>query len=192
MKHPATQTIVDLSIIGFICQCFAHKFEGITLTQTAALDIATPEWWQYFSYMWLHGNPLHLIVNILVFTPFAKEVEAVMGGVVFGMGYIICGILCAVFVLPWMPEEGYIVGSSGAVFGVIAMYGVLFFRSHIRWLFLPRPIPVWLFLVLLVIVEVICCVVGYKNSIIHLCGMLVGLCFTLGWLLGNKVNNKKA
>ncbi len=189
----ATKAIGTLCILGFVVQCaFAFQSNGFSIAQLGAVNLADPQWWQFLTHLWLHGSPLHFVVNILVFIPFAREVESRMGVLPFVVGYLACGTFASTMALPYMPSEGYIVGCSGAVFGVIAMYGVLFFRSHIRWLFLPRPIPVWLFLILLVIVEVTCCVVGYKNSIIHLCGMLVGLCFILGWLLGNKVNNKKA
>ncbi len=193
MKNSATIIIGGLCSLGMWAQCVCIFLpDRFSIAQLGAVNLADPQWWQFLTHLWLHGSPLHFVVNILVFIPFAREVESRMGVLPFVVGYLACGAFASAMALSYMPSEGYIVGCSGAVFGVIAMYGVLFFRSHIRWLFLPRPILVWLFLILLVIVEIICCVAGYKNSIIHLCGMFVGLCFTLGWLLGNKVNNKKA
>lgn len=185
MKSPVTKTIIALCTLGFVGQCVASRF-GYVLTRSGAVEVSEFHWWQIFTYVWLHGNPLHLLVNLCVLWPFAKEMEERMSPVVFALGYIICGAGAALLAYPYLPDGSYIIGASGAVFGVVAMYGVMFFRSTIRWVFLPRPIPVWLFISLLLAVEIACSIMGYQNAKVHLGGILEGICFALGCRLAEK------
>ena len=190
MKHPVTIAIVALNTLGFVAQCVAQRC-GWPLTMEAAVEVAHPQWWQMLTYMWLHGNPVHLMVNLVVLWPFATVLEERMGPIVFALGYIVCGAFAASMALPRLALGDYVVGASGAVFAAVAMYGVLFFRQHIKWIFLPKPIPVWLFFLLLVGVEVVCSIKGYLNAKIHLAGMVEGISYAIGCVIGQKLYDRK-
>ena len=189
MKYPVTKTIIVLCSVGFIAQCVA-QWLGFPLTQSAALNVSYPEWWQYLSYMWLHGNLWHLVINVFVLYQFAKDIEERTGWLPLAVGYLWCGSIGLLGAMRWITEGGYIVGSSVAVFALLAMYCIFNFEQRIKWLFIPRPIPVWLFFVFLCGVEVICCCVGYKNAIMHLYGILNGCSFAIGGILGKKLHKK--
>ena len=102
---------------------------------------AVPEGLTLISYMFLHGDPLHLAGNMLFLWVFGDNVEDAMGHIRFIAFYLLCGIaggmahaaLAATSKIP-------LIGASGAVAGVIAAY--LLLHPHVRvWVLAFRFIP---------------------------------------------------
>ena len=85
--------------------------------------------WQILTYMFLHGGFLHLFFNMLALWMFGLELEHLWGSRRFLVYYLLCGIGAAVtnlLVAPLIGQEAPTVGASGAVFGVLLAFGVLF------------------------------------------------------------------
>ena len=96
--------------------------------------------WQLGSYMFLHGGLSHLFFNMLMLWMFGGELERMWGA----RGYIqylsICGIgagvavtLQALLGLGSNPAVATI-GASGAIYGVIMAYGILFAERRILFM----------------------------------------------------------
>jgi membrane associated rhomboid family serine protease len=102
---------------------------------------AVPEWLTLVSYMYLHGDPLHLGANMLFLWVFGDNVEDALGHLRFLAFYTLCGIGGALAHAGMGPVSKLpLIGASGAVAGVIAAY--LLLHPHVRvWVLAFRIIP---------------------------------------------------
>lgn len=87
--------------------------------------------WQLFSYMFLHGNLLHLLFNLLALWMFGGELEQKWGKKIFLKYYIFCGIGAGFFIAVMnfivFNYYGYApvtIGASGAIYGILLAYGI--------------------------------------------------------------------
>ena len=77
--------------------------------------------------MFLHGDPLHLIGNMLYLWVFADNVEDAMGPLRFAVFYLLCGLAAAGTQIAMMPDSTVpMIGASGAIAGVLGAYLVLY------------------------------------------------------------------
>ncbi len=118
------------------------------LFDTSLLPIATetvgpalPERLTLLTYMFFHGDILHLAGNMLFLWVFGDNVEDAMGHIKFLIFYLACGVLAGL-VHAWMDPSSEIplIGASGAVAGVIAAYLVLHPRVRV-WVLALKAIP---------------------------------------------------
>jgi membrane associated rhomboid family serine protease len=102
---------------------------------------SVPEKLTLFSYMFFHGDILHLGGNMLFLWVFGDNVEDAMGHVKFLVFYLACGVFAGLFHAWIAPaSESPLIGASGAVAGVIAAYIVL--HPHVRvWVLALKAIP---------------------------------------------------
>jgi membrane associated rhomboid family serine protease len=97
--------------------------------------------------MFLHGDVVHLLGNMLMLWAFVGTLERGLGSVLFVLLYILWGLVAGVAhaVMNW--GQGIpMIGASGAISGVIGAYVVTFGAlTNIRtlvWFFGPRQINV--------------------------------------------------
>jgi len=100
-----------------------------------------PERLTLLTYMFFHGDILHLLGNMLFLWVFGDNVEDAMGHVKFLIFYLACGIFAGFFHSLVTPEsDSPLIGASGAVAGVIAAY--LMLHPHVRvWVLALKAIP---------------------------------------------------
>jgi len=103
-----------------------------------------PEWvilrgwvWQPITYMFLHGGLFHLLFNMFVLWMFGAEIERIWGSRGFLRYYLVCGLGAAG--LSFLFNFGSVlIGASGAVYGVLLAFGLLFPNRYIYlWFFIP-------------------------------------------------------
>jgi len=88
--------------------------------------------WQLFSYMFLHDpwGFQHIIFNMLALWMFGKDLEAIWGTRRFLQYYFICGVgagLCALLMSAvFGTGSERTIGASGAIYGLLLAFGVLF------------------------------------------------------------------
>jgi len=86
--------------------------------------------WQLFTYMFMHANFVHLLFNMFPLWMFGMELENDWGSRKFLSFYLICGVgaaLSNLFIGPLLGPVGIpTVGASGAIFGVLIAFGVLY------------------------------------------------------------------
>jgi membrane associated rhomboid family serine protease len=118
------------------------------LFDTSLLPIATeqvgpqlPERLTLLTYMFFHGDMLHLAGNMLFLWVFGDNVEDAMGHFKFLFFYLACGVFAGL-VHAWIDPSSDIplIGASGAVAGVIAAYLVLHPRVRV-WVLALKAIP---------------------------------------------------
>jgi len=94
--------------------------------------------------MFLHGGLDHLFGNMLFLWVFGRRVEDACGPWRYLFFYLLAGTtsdLMTALALPNMDIPG--IGASGAIFGVVGAYFVLFPSGHIRTLWFISFIPAW-------------------------------------------------
>jgi membrane associated rhomboid family serine protease len=92
----------------------------------------------------LHGGTFHLVSNMLFLWVFGRRVEDACGSGRFLVFYLLAGTtasLMTALALPHMEIPG--IGASGAIFGVMGAYFVLFPGGRIRTLWFISIIPSW-------------------------------------------------
>ncbi|MCP5489296.1 MAG: rhomboid family intramembrane serine protease [Verrucomicrobia bacterium] len=98
--------------------------------------------WQLVSYMFLHGSPMHLLLNGIALFFFGPELERFMGRTRYATVFFLCGILGGLgWFLMTYPTEGLCVGMSGAIFGLLGAFAALFpNREVVLLLFFVIPV----------------------------------------------------
>jgi membrane associated rhomboid family serine protease len=127
--------------------------------------------WQLVTYAFLHGGWLHLFSNMLALYMFGPDTERVLGSRRFTQYYFACAIGAALTQMIVMrivdPGPTPTLGASGAIFGILLFYGMAFPRRTILLLFLPIPMPAWLFVTLYGIFELVQGVSGTAQGVAH-------------------------
>ena len=138
---PWVRVLLMVNAGVFILQLFADRFFPFThWFGLVPAEVARGALWQVFTYMFLHGGMWHLLFNLLAIFMFGGEVESELGSKRFGWLYLVSGVgagLCSV-ILGWGVGTP-VIGASGAIFGILIAYAMLF----------PyRPITLLIFFVL--------------------------------------------
>ncbi len=138
--------------------------------------------WQFVTYMFLHGDILHLLFNMLALWMFGMEMENAWGSKKFLIFYMVCGIGAGVadfLMAPLIGHYGGTVGASGAVFGVMIAFAMLFPDRPIYVYFL-FPVRAKFLVAFWIGAEVLNGVLGTENGVAHfahLGGALVGFLY---------------
>ncbi len=114
-------------------------FGGYDGTRVGGLQVSEPA--TLVSYMFLHGDAMHLIGNMLFLWVFGDNVEDALGHARFLVFYLACGVIAGfvhAMILPDSPDA--LIGASGAVSGVIAAYLMLHPRVGV-WVLVLKIIP---------------------------------------------------
>ncbi len=144
--------------------------------------------WQLVTYAFMHGSTLHLLSNMLALYMFGGQIERLFGPRNFTVYYFVC-LLVAAFaqlaVVKWFTGGFYpTLGASGAIFGILLAFGMLFPHEKMMLIFLPVPISAWLFVTLYALAELYMGVTGTQAGIAHfahLGGMLGGFVLIQYW-----------
>ncbi|MHB8080033.1 MAG: rhomboid family intramembrane serine protease [Candidatus Krumholzibacteriia bacterium] len=142
-----------------------------------ALAIPRLYLWQFATYMFLHGGFWHLAFNMFALWMFGSEIEALWGRRAFLTYYFVTGLGGGLtYTLTSWGSTAPLVGASGAIFGLLLAYGLLFPDREILLYFLI-PIKARYFVLLFGLLELLAAWLGSGGNIghfAHLGGMLFG------------------
>lgn len=154
--------------------------------------------WQPFTYMFLHStNVFHVILNMVSLWFFGSELEYRWGSKSFLKYYFACGVGAAfiyfvgvVLVGLWQGTEPMVyripvLGASGAVFGILLAYGILF-GDRVIYFFGVFPMKAKFFLMVIGGIEVVSLLsAGMGGSqvanLAHIGGLVSGYLYLLTW-----------
>ena len=164
--------------------------------------------YQLVTYMFMHGNFGHLFFNMFALWMFGNTLENIWGSKRFLLFYMVCGIgagLCQELVQyiqyatslaqyetvnmsgRIISMDSYLnmmttVGASGAIYGLLLAFGMMFPDSRI-YLYFLFPIKAKWFVIGYAVLELILGFQGVDNvaHFAHLGGMLFGLLLILYW-----------
>ena len=181
----ALRTILAINLVVFVLQMVLMALGGSAI----AVGITNvfgfiPEWgvsmmqpWRLVTYMFLHGSVLHVAFNMLWLWWMGRPVEEQLGSRNFLVIYFGSGIGGALINLVFSPFLGatLTIGASGAVFGMMVAFAMLFPRIPIMLLFLP-PIEARFLVAGLIVIDLLLISSASDNvaRIVHLGGAFWG------------------
>jgi membrane associated rhomboid family serine protease len=146
--------------------------------------------WQVVTYMFFHGGFMHILWNMLTLWMFGAELERMWGTPRFLRFYFACGIGAAITIIlvsyAFGDPYSRTLGSSGAIYGILMAYAILFPDRLILFGFLI-PIKVKYFVMIMGAVVFMNSFVSFGSGVsqvAHLGGMVVGFLILRGkWLV---------
>lgn len=121
--------------------------------------------WQLITYQFMHGGLMHLFFNMFALYMFGVELENLWGSRKFLIYYILCGIGAGI--LQIYTADAPTVGASGAIYGVLAAFGMTFPNREILMFPLFIPIKAKYFVVLFGAIELISGFSGASSGVAH-------------------------
>jgi membrane associated rhomboid family serine protease len=142
--------------------------------------------WQLITCGFLHANFVHLAINMYALWMFGSDVERAIGPrhyLTLYFASLLCSSATQLLVVSMMTSMGVYptVGASGAIFGILLVFGMLFPRRTIVLLILPIPMPAIVFVILYGVLELFSGVFGTDQAVAHFAhlGGMVGAYLTL-------------
>lgn len=146
----AIRTIIGLcvglylvQVIGSLIPVGGGKDLNDWLILALAFDPQLPkaviQIWRPFTYMFLHGAPFHLLFNMLWLWWMGRPVESSLGPRTFAVIFLGSGVAGALFdvALSLLLGPGIVIGASGAVYGVMVAFAMLYPRVPVMLFLLP-------------------------------------------------------
>ena len=205
-----TPVVKNLIIINTIMLIGAMLIGDTAYQYLALFPFESPffRWYQMITHMFMHGGFWHLFFNMYTLLIFGTPLEKIWGSKKFLLYYFVTGLgaaLCHDLVLHLqiqhfltageMANAAMImrtptVGASGAIYGVLLGYGMLFPNSVLQLLFPPVALKAKWFVIIFGVIELITGLTGMGGNVAHfahLGGMLFGLILILYWKKNNRM-----
>ena len=204
---PVTRNLLIINVIMFIATLVNENF----MIGTFALFYPTSQffhWWQVVTHMFMHGGFWHIFFNMYTLLIFGCVVERIIGSKKFLLFYFVCGLGAVALHLgvEYLQLQSYMegaalgnaaaiqniaiikntptVGASGAIYGVLMGYAMLFPESRMTLLFPPVTLSAKWMVAIFAAIELFTGVTGVAAGIAHfahLGGMLIGWLMILWW-----------
>ena len=208
-----TKNLLIVNVLAFIAT-FVFERSGIDLTRLLGLHFfLASEFhiYQFITYMFLHGGFTHILFNMFALWMFGSVIERVWGPKKFLFYYICCGVgagftqelvqyitysMEGIAAYQYvnaggvqMTTDAYInlwttIGASGAVYGILLAFGMIF--PNERLFIIPFPFPIkakWL-IVGYIAIELFSAMSGPGDGVAHMAhlgGMLFGFLLIRYW-----------
>jgi len=185
---PAVKWLLGLNLAAFIIQQTADRFFGIGLLEIFALiphHFVMDAWlWQIVTYSFLHGDVVHLFLNLLMLAFIGGDLEGAWGTKQFLRFYAFCTIIagCAYLIIQILSRDGLMmpmVGASGGIYGLLMAYGLIYSERTLLFMLL-FPLKAKYFVWILVAVEFMTSLYSPHDrlsSVAHLGGMGAGFVY---------------
>ena len=171
-------------------------------------------WWQPVTHMFMHGGFTHILFNMYTLFIFGSVLERIWGGQKFLLYYFVTGLGAALLHLGvmYLQLQGYIaqvnagniyaqaniqallttptVGASGAIYGLLLAYGMLFPNNVMQLIFPPVALKAKWFVLIFGALELMLGLSGRGGNVAHfahLGGMIFGFFLILYWKKNNRM-----
>ncbi len=182
---PAVKHLIIINLLCFLALNtptigeFLFVFGALWPIESARFEV-----WQLVSYMFLHADLWHIFFNLFALWMFGQAIENYWGTKRFTTYYFLTGIGAALIHM-WIAGGGApTIGASGAVFGILLAFGMMFPERYIMLLIPPIPIKAKYFVAIFGGIELFFGVTGTRSGIAHfahLGGMVVGFLLIRYW-----------
>lgn len=184
---PVTQAVKYLiiaNVIAFVMQLLTSNQMLPIFGLTPALVTQQFFFWQLASYLFLHGGMMHLVFNMFGLWMFGSDLERYWGSSFFLRYYFLTGVGAGLLSVAVHPASLQVtIGASGAVYGVLLAYGLMF-PNRMLLLYFIVPVKAKYFVAGLGVLSFISALQAPGSAIAHLAhlgGMLFGLAYLKGW-----------
>jgi membrane associated rhomboid family serine protease len=184
---PVTRFILVANVVLFILN---YLLKDLIIYYLALYPYGTPAFnsYQLISHMFMHGGLGHIFFNMFGLYMFGRVLETVIGSQRFFILYFASGLGAALLELTIKYYQGPLVpmvGASGAIFGLIAAFAVMFPNVEMMMIFLPIPVKAKYMVPIFAVLELFFGVAGFKFDNIahfaHLGGAIVGFIIIMLW-----------
>ena len=208
-----TKNLLVINVLAFLATYVLQR-SGIDLNALLGLHFfkaSNFHVYQFLTYMFLHGGFTHILFNMFALWMFGSVIERVWGPKKFLFYYIVCGVGAGImqemvqyvnYVLQGLAAYEYVnmggaqismdsyinmwttIGASGAVYGILLAFGMIF--PNERLFIIPFPFPIkakWL-IVGYIAIELFSALSGPGDGVAHMAhlgGMLFGFLLIRYW-----------
>lgn len=198
-----TKNLIIINVIIYLAMMVNENF---MVTTFALFYPASPHFkiWQIVTHMFMHGGFFHLFFNMYTLLIFGSVVERMIGERKFLIFFFVCGLGAALLHtgVEYLQAQSYMaamakgesgavaaysalkmtptVGASGAIYGVLIAYAMLFPESKMTLLFPPVTLSAKWMVIVFAVIEITTGVTGFASGIAHF-AHLGGMLF--GWLM---------
>jgi membrane associated rhomboid family serine protease len=216
---PITKNLLIINVLCYFGIIVARRY-GLDLDSVLGLHFFLAsdfKLYQLFTYMFMHANLEHIFFNMFAVWMFGRTLEMVFGSKRFLTYYLVCGIGAGIVqeVIQYVfyatelvrydsvnigveivPMAEYLnlmttVGASGAVYGILLAFGMLFPNSQMFVFPLPFPIKAKFFVIGYVLIELFLGLGQTGDGVAHfahLGGMIFGFLLIMYWRKKSKNN----
>ena len=208
-----TKNLLVINILAYAAT-WVLKGSGVDLNSLLGLHFFMASdfrVYQFLTYMFLHGSFTHILFNMFALWMFGSVIERVWGPKKFLFYYIVCGVGAGIvqelvqygsYMAQGLAAYQYVnmggaqismdsyinmwttIGASGAVYGILLAFGMIF--PNERLFIIPFPFPIkakWL-IVGYIVIELFSAMSGPGDGVAHMAhlgGMLFGFLLIRYW-----------
>ena len=197
---PVTKNILAINVLLFIAMLINEQF---MVQYFAMFYPASPFFrpWQVITHMFMHGGFWHIFFNMYTLFIFGTVLERSLGSRKFLIFYFVTGLGAVALHtgVEWLQAVSYLtagtpaaaaayprllytptLGASGAIYGVLIGYAMLYPDSILTLIFPPISLKAKWFVLIFAAIELLTGVTGTNDGVAHF-AHLGGMLF--GWLL---------
>ena len=213
----AVKNIIIINILVMVMMALNETF---MLEKFALFYPTSPffHWWQPLTHMFMHGGFWHLFFNMYTLFIFGSVLENVWGTKKFLIFYFVTGLGAALIHtgVEWIQMQSWMgaaaegstsamtsihmlkmtptVGASGAIYGLLMGYAMLYPDSIMTLIFPPVSLKAKWFVLIFAAIELLTGVTGTGGGIAHfahLGGLIFGLILMLYWKKSGKLYSRR-
>jgi len=193
-----TRNLLYVNIIMYVATIINEDF----MVGTFAMFFPTSpyfHWWQPLTHMFMHGGFWHIFFNMYTLVMFGMVVERALGTQRYLIFYFVTGLGAAALHtgVEWLQLTFMgggmgilytpMVGASGAIFGVLVAFAMLYPEARLTLIFPPVTLDAKWWVLIFIGIELVTGITGTAMGIAHF-AHLGGALF--GWLLIRYWRNK--
>ncbi|MCQ2165065.1 MAG: rhomboid family intramembrane serine protease [Bacteroidales bacterium] len=202
-----TKNLIVINVMVFL----GTLLNETAMTKAFALFYPTSvyfHWWQPLTHMFMHGGIWHIFFNMYSLLIFGSVIERMIGERKFLIFYFACGFGAVALHLgvEYLQAQHYMsqiaagsqsamamyqqlkmtptVGASGAIYGLLIGYAMLFPQAQLTLIFPPVTLTAKWWVIIFAAIELFTGVTGMASGIAHfahLGGMLIGFILINYW-----------
>ena len=202
--------VKNIIIINILVMIMTYLNETLMVEKFALFYPTSPffHWWQPVTHMFMHSGFWHILFNMYTLYIFGSTLERVWGPKKFLIFYFVTGIGAAAIHtgVEWIQMQSWItqaaegsqsalvsihqlkmtpsLGASGAIYGVLMGYALLYPDSRLVLFFPPIPIKAKWMVLIFAAIELVTGVTGTGGGIAHfahLGGLIFGFILIRFW-----------
>jgi len=183
---PAVKWIILANVVMFAVSLFVDLYQFLGLVPKRVIESG---WvWQVGTYMFMHGNAVHILFNMLGIWMFGTELERLWGTRFFLRFYAVTGLGAAATVmlvglLPFAATAptytAATIGASGALYGLLMAFA-LYYPDRPILMFLLFPVPAKYFVIIVGAMAFLAGPGGEISNAAHLGGLVFAYLYLRG------------
>ena len=200
---PVTRNLLFVNVIMFVATLINPTFMNNTFAMAFPLASGF-RWWQPLTHMFMHAGFMHIFFNMYTLVMFGMVVERVLGTRKFIIFYLITGFGAVALHtgVEFLQVQGLlhqypgvdpqliynsvpgVLGASGAVYGVLVAFAMLYPEARMTLIFPPVTLDAKWMVIIFIGIELLTGITGTQMGVAHfahLGGALFGWLTILYW-----------